>query len=88
MQKVIVSKQFGIKWRDIAKGIFMSVLVPVLVAAQGMLENPDKDFNWNFLAKVAIGAFIGYMLKNFFDKPKVVITAKSNKEAEMLKNNL
>lgn len=88
MQKVTVSKQFGIKGRDIAKGIFLSVIVPVLVAAQGMLENPEANFNWNLLAKVAIGAFIGYMVKNFFDKPKVVITTKSNEEAEMLKDNL
>ncbi|MFP9114583.1 hypothetical protein ACLI1A_11620 [Flavobacterium sp. RHBU_3] len=88
MQKVVVSKQFGIKWRDVAKGVFLSVIVPVLVAAQGMLENQDADFNWSFLAKVAVGAFIGYMLKNFFDKPKVIITAKSNHEAEMLRDNL
>ncbi len=88
MQKVIVSKQFGIKRRDVAKGIFLSVIVPVLVAAQGMLENSEVDFNWSFLAKVAVGAFIGYILKNFFDKPKVIITANSNEEAEIFKNNL
>lgn len=88
MEKVIISKQFSIKWRDVVKGILLSVVVPVLVAAQGMLENPDTDFNWSFLAKVGVAAFIGYILKNFFSKPKIIITTNSNKAAETFRNHM
>ena len=88
MEKIIISKQFSIKWRDVVKGILLSVIVPVLVAAQGMLENPETDFDWSFLAKVAVAAFIGYILKNFFGRPKIIITANSNKAAEIFRNHM
>ena len=36
----------------------------------------------------AVGAFLVYLIKNFLDKPKVVITTATNEQADKLKENL
>jgi len=86
MGKIITSKRFSLKLRDYLKGVLLAVLVPVLVAVQQSLEAGHFEFDYLYLAKVAVGALVGYLLKNFFDKPKVVITANSNTHAENIKN--
>lgn len=82
--KTIVSKQFNLKARDFAKGFIMAVGTPTLYILQEMIPGWDIQP----IYKAGISAGVTYLLKNFFDKPKVVITAGSNADAEDLKETL
>lgn len=88
MEKVITSKRFSLKTRDFIKGALMAVVIPCLLVIQQSIDNGEWSFNWKLIAMTAIGSFVGYIIKNFTDSPKVVITAKDNKAAENLKRKL
>ncbi len=71
----VTSNQFSLSKNDWLKGFIMFVGTPVLLALQQLIPNwhigsPGTDL----LVKAAISAAITYLLKNFFDKPKVVIS--------------
>ena len=87
MEKISISKRWSLKQRDFLKGLLMSVLVPVLVVIQEAFEK-DFEITWNTLGKVAVAAILGYLLKNLNDKPKVIIEATTNAQAEKIKENL
>lgn len=84
MEKVIVSKQFSLKARDFIKGLIMGVGTPVLY----FLQEAIPGYNLDPLAKIAISAAVTYLIKNFTDKPKTIVVAGSNTDAETLKRNL
>jgi hypothetical protein len=75
--KVIVSEQFSLKARDFLKGLIMGIGAPVLYVVQELIPGWDV----HPVAKVAIAATITYLLKNYFDKPKVVTVYDTNKKA-------
>jgi len=71
----VTSNQFRLSLNDFWKGLIMFVGTPVLYALQEMIPkwhigSPSTDV----LAKAALSALVTYLLKNFFDKPKVVIS--------------
>jgi hypothetical protein len=82
MQKIVTSKQFSLKLRDFLKGALMAVLVPCLLIVQQSLDKGEFTFNWKAIGMTAVGAFISYLLKNFLDRPKVVITTATNEKAD------
>jgi len=88
MEKVIVSKQFSLKARDFIKGALMAVLVPCLLVIQQSLDKGEFTFNWKAIGMTAVGAFLAYIIKNFLDKPKTIVVAETNADAETLKRNL
>jgi len=88
MQKIITSKKYSLKLRDFLKGGLMAVSVPVLLIIQQSLDKGEFSFNWKQIGMTAVGAFIAYLLKNFLDKPKVIITTASNENAEAIKKDL
>lgn len=83
-EKVIVSPQFVLKARDFVKGAIMAVGTPVLYLLQEMIPSYDL----HPLAKAAIAALVTYLLKNFFEKPKVITTYASNEQANVVANNI
>lgn len=88
MEKITTSKQFSLKLRDFLKGAVMAVLVPCLLIIQQSLDRGEFTFNWKAIGMTAVGAFISYLVKNFLDKPKVIITTNSNVNAENIKESL
>jgi len=60
------SDRFSINWNDILKGIYMSVILPVLAIVQNSITNGELTFNWKLIGLTAAGGFVGYLLKNFF----------------------
>lgn len=88
MEKVITSKQFSLKARDFIKGALLAVLAPVLVIVQESLDKGEFSFNWRLIGMTAVGAFVAYLLKNFFDKPKTIIVSATNQGAENKKTQL
>ena len=59
------SNLFSLNWSDIAKGLLMAVLTPVVVLAQQSLAAGDLVFNWKSLGIAAIAGGIAYLIKNF-----------------------
>lgn len=77
---------YKLKARDWWKGLLMAVGVPVLTAIEQSLDAGQFVLNWHLLLKIAIGAFILYMGKNFLtDDEKVA--GKIIAESEADKNN-
>ena len=59
------SNLFKLDWRDFAKGAVLAVVASVLVVVQGAL-NSNTVIDWNMVLKVAEGAFVSYLMKNYF----------------------
>ena len=76
MKTQITSNQFWLSKFDLFKGFIVFVGTPVLY----LLQDQIPGWNVNPLLKAAISAAVTYLLKNFFDKPKVVITDSATVE--------
>lgn len=72
MEKVIISKQFTLEWRDVLKGLIMAILTPVMVIIQQSLEAGKWEFHWQQLGMAAVGGGVAYIAKNFFEPTKKV----------------
>ena len=59
------SNLFKLDWKDFAKGAVLAVVASVLVVVQGAL-NSNTVIDWNMVLKVAEGAFVSYLMKNYF----------------------
>lgn len=88
MRKVKTSKRFSLNWEEILKGFLVSALTPVLVILQQSIDSGDFVFNWKVIGMTAIASGALYLLRKFIASPKVVITTRTNKEAQNLKDDL
>ena len=70
--EVTTSKRFTIDWRDAGKGLVMAVIGAGLTALQNSIET--GHINWKAVGTVSLTAGVGYLLKNFFEPPKTVVT--------------
>jgi len=80
------SKQFTLNINDFWKGLIMAVLVPVITIITQSLEAGTLTFNWKAIGIAAIAGFMGYLTKNFFDKPKIVVTDVKDDTIEGVKD--
>jgi hypothetical protein len=80
------SKQFTLNINDFWKGLIMAVLVPVITIITQSLEAGTLTFNWKAIGIAAIAGFMGYLTKNFFDKPKIVVTDVKPETVEGVKD--
>lgn len=78
-RKTRVSKQFSLSWIDYLKGAVVSALTSSLVVVQASLNAGEFVFNWKLIAMTALGGFIGYLLKNFFEPTKIITEEKIKK---------
>lgn len=81
-EKIIVSKNKSIEWRDFLKGLVVAVLTSILVVIQSTIEQGSLKFNWQQIGMVAVGSVIAYLTKNFFAPASVTTTYSNNKVAE------
>lgn len=80
--QVRVSKKFSLELSDFWRGLLLAVISPVLVFIQDWLTG-DNDLDWKLVAKISIGALVGYLIKNFAYEPaKVITTTETNTKAE------
>ncbi len=63
------SNFLSLNWRDIAKGLLMAALTPVVVIIQQSLEAGTFTFDWKTISMAAVGGSLAYIVKNFFTKP-------------------
>ena len=66
---------FKISLRDILVGAGLAVAGAVLVTLQGALSS-GASVDWALVLKVAEGAFVSYVLKNFFSDESGKIAGK------------
>jgi hypothetical protein len=72
MTKRIVSKQFTLAWRDIARGLIMAVLTPALFIIQQSIDAGIWVFDWHTIAMASVGGGVGYLIKNLLEPTKVI----------------
>ena len=66
---------FSVGLRDILVGALLAVGGAVLVTVQGALSSGGA-IDWMLVLKVAEGAFVSYVLKNFFSDAEGKIAGK------------
>lgn len=60
------SDLFSINWKDVIKGLVIAVILPVLATIQQSISMGELTFNWRLIGLTAAGAFVSYLIKNFF----------------------
>jgi len=60
------SNFLSLNWLDLAKGLLMAILTPVVVIIQQSVESGILTFNWKTIGLAAIGGGFAYLVKNFF----------------------
>lgn len=70
------SKLFTINFQDIAKGLLMAVIVPVIAIIEQSLQAGNLTFDWKVIGGAALAGGMGYLVKNFFSPS--VITSPAN----------
>jgi len=82
--KTILSEKFSLQTRDFIKGLVMAVLTAVLAFFYEWSENGFYEISWPTVGKVALGAAMAYIFKNWLVEPAKVITiAGSNRDAKV-----
>jgi len=82
------SKQFTLNLNDFWKGLIMAVLTPVVTIVYQSIEAGSLTFNWKAILMAAVAGFMGYLMKNFFDKPKIVMADVHNDTIDAVKDGV
>ena len=69
------SEQFRLNLQDLAKGLLIAVLTPILVVVQSTADAGTLTFDWKAIGMVAIGSGAAYLLKNFFTPAQIIKSA-------------
>lgn len=68
---VITSKKFTLDWKDLIKGLVVSVLSAAITVIQISIDAGTLEFDWKKIATVSISAGLAYLAKNFFTPSEV-----------------
>jgi hypothetical protein len=60
------SKFLSLNWLDVAKGLVMAVLTPVMTVIGQSIEAGVFVFDWKAIGLSALAGGFAYLLKNFF----------------------
>jgi len=63
------SNFLSLNWLDLAKGLLMAILTPVVVIIQQSIEAGVFTLDWKSIGLAAFGGGFAYLVKNFFTKP-------------------
>ena|ERR1700733_7261880 len=85
MKVTVTAPQFNINLNDVVKGLKMAVILPVLTIIYTSLSSGSFLFDWHAIGVAAALGFVGYLIKNFFDKPQVVVSDASPATIEAVK---
>lgn len=83
---VTSSSQFSLNWRDILRGAVMAALGAAAGLVLGMLQAEEVVFDWTKVWQGAAAAAVAYLVKNFFDAPKIVIVNPPKEAVEAVKD--
>ena len=80
------SKRFTLNGNDFIKGLIMAVGGAAVTLLLDSLNAGSFDFDWKKIVAGALTAGLTYLAKNFFDKPKVVMTGVTDKTIDAVKD--
>jgi hypothetical protein len=60
------SEFLSLNFRDIARGLLMAILTPVVVLVQQSIEAGVFTFDWKALGLASLAGGVAYLAKNFF----------------------
>ncbi len=86
MATTVTASKFSLKLNDWWKGLILAVLAPALKVIIDSINEGSLAFNWGSLWKVSVAAGLAYLLKNFFDSPKVVMTGATPEQVQAVKD--
>jgi hypothetical protein len=69
------SSLFFLNFRDLGKGLIVSIGGAVIAAAESSLQAGNITFNWKSIGGVALAAGLSYLAKNFFTPAQKIIKA-------------
>lgn len=67
------SKLFSLNFQDLAKGLLMAVIVPVIAIIEQSVQAGNLTFDWKVIGGAALAGGLGYLTKNFFS-PSVIVS--------------
>jgi hypothetical protein len=82
------SKRFSLNLNDFWKGLIVAIGGAVVQTAMSSLEAGSLTFDWNKIAITGLSAGLAYLAKNFFDKPKIVVTDVHNDTIDAVKDGV
>ena len=80
------SKRFTLNGNDFIKGLIVAALSPIVPIITELINSGNLVFDWKKIGLAALGGLAAYLVKNFFDKPKVVITDVKDSTIEAVKD--
>jgi len=80
------SKRFTLNLNDFWKGLIVAALSPIFPIILDSLNAGNLTFDWKHIYTAAIGGLVAYLTKNFFDKPKIVVTDVKNDTIDAVKD--
>ncbi len=86
MPTITTSKRFTLNLSDFWKGLFMTIGGAVAGIIMDSINQNNFEFNWAAIWKGAVAAGVTYFIKNFFDKPRIVITNPDPVSVQQVKN--
>lgn len=85
MATTTTSQRYTLNVRDLLRGLLLAVISAVLTALLPLLEEGNFDFNWRAILGVAATTAASYLLKNFLERSKIVITDPPKEEVKAVK---
>ena len=70
------SKKWRIDWRDVAQGLLIAILTPVLVIIQSSLDAGVLRIDWKDCAIAAVAGGVSYLIKNLLSDQKAFVSGK------------
>ena len=80
------SKRFSLNGNDFIKGLIVAALSPIVPIIMDSLNSGSLTFDWKHIATAALGGLVAYITKNFFDKPKIVVTDVKDSTIDAVKD--
>lgn len=70
--KTIISKQFRLQGRDVARGALIAALTSVLTLVLDTVQAGSLTFDWKLIGTTGLTAGVSYLLKNWLEPTRVV----------------
>lgn len=86
MATTITSKQYTINWRDLLRGLLITVSGAVIITLiQAFNQGGFRTINWDNVINTGISSGLAYLLKNFFTPGEIVVQNPAPAQIEAVK---
>ncbi len=85
MEKVTVDKQFSLRANDFLKGMYVSVIAPIILLILEQFQIGNFSLDWKGLGTLAVTTFFGYLLKNYFSYSRISVIEPNSTTESLIK---